>query len=90
MKMFVRRKRPFTMLISLLMVFAVACSTEQAQETSDKPDTADQTRVVSHAYGELEIPSNPQRIVDLGWYADSLAVLILELPRLSSAKSDQL
>lgn len=90
-----------TLLIAMMVLFT-ACSSKQnnttnnagnstdaVTEDSNKEDTTEdstETRVITDAKGEVEIPTNPQRIVDLSGNSDILSVLGYEV--VGTANSD--
>ena len=49
--------------------------TQAPEENAESEESSDETRVVTDARGEVEIPVNPQRIVDLSGNSDILSIL---------------
>lgn len=79
-------------LTALLTVSMVACTGAPAQSSgiASQPESAassqEQTRVVQDARGDVKIPANPKRIVDLSGNSDTLALLGISV--VGSANSD--
>lgn len=74
----------------ILVILMTACSTENNNsQTSGKPtDPVNQGRetiIVKDMKGDVEIPANPERIVDVSGSADEL--IILEMPFIASANT---
>ncbi|MDW7650664.1 MAG: ABC transporter substrate-binding protein [Bacillota bacterium] len=68
-----------------LLVFAVGCGGPAAEnEPKDEPP---ETRVITHAMGETEIPANPQRVIDLVGILDHMVALDLRVIASPSAIS---
>ncbi|GGE68254.1 ABC transporter substrate-binding protein [Priestia taiwanensis] len=64
-----KRSLLLMLVVALMSLFAVAC-------TSDKEDAkAADTKTVKHAKGEVEIPVEPKRIVDLSGSTEELILL---------------
>lgn len=74
----------------MLTIIMTACSpTEDNPQTSGYPtdavDQGSETMIVEDMKGDVEIPSNPERIVDVSGSADEL--IILEMPFIASANT---
>lgn len=74
----------------MLTIIMTACSpTEDNPQTSGQPtgsvDQGSETIIVEDMKGDVEIPSNPERIVDVSGSADEL--IILEMPFIASANT---
>lgn len=59
---------------------------ESTEDTTVEDTTVEETRVVTDAKGEVTIPANPQRIVDLSGNSDILSVLGFDV--IGTANSD--
>lgn len=66
---------------TLGLVLLTGCGTDTAPETEGD---AEQTRTVSHVYGETEIPADPQNVVSVS-VTSTAALLSLDVPVVASS-----
>lgn len=71
-----KKKILLVTLMLALMASLVACGTKNnSSETPENTTAGEETRVVTDAKGEVTIPANPQKIVDLSGNSDILSIL---------------
>lgn len=66
------KKRLLAVAMACLFMFSAVGCTNSSNDSSEEESS---TRVVTDANGEVEIPEDPQRIVDLSGCSDTLALL---------------
>lgn len=75
----------FILLISLISIFAVGCG-DSSKDSDTKKDDSASTVTITDAKGEVTIPANPKKIVDLSGNSDILHILGYEV--IGTANSD--
>lgn len=68
-----KKKLRAVLMACMIMVMAAGCS--NTQDNTVNEGTSKETRVVTDAKGEVTIPANPKRIVDLSGSSDILSLL---------------
>lgn len=80
-----KKKLVLTTLLAAMMVLFTACSSNQNNSANTTEENSEK-RVITDARGEVEIPANPKKIVDLSGNSDILSVLGYEV--IGTANSD--